>query len=940
MLPQGDGSSVCTATVDVTPTGSSGSFSYRVNDGLSDSGVVTVNVTNEAPVAVADRVVLPSSGGTVTLRGSDAEGDVLSFSLYSTPSNVVVGAFSSPVCVAQGDGSSVCSATVDVTPTGSSGSFQFQVSDELGTSTVASMNVVNPTPYAIVPDVVAGTSGADVTLRAVDPNGDPITFGVVDPAYGATVGAPGPVTCEAQADGSNYCSAVVTVQAENSGWSFSFTAGDGTSSATGYVSGSNITPAAADISIAVPSATTQITLIGTDPDGDDLTFTVTDPYNGDGTVGPVGPVTCDLQPDGSSLCTAEVPFTPGSLDTWDFNYEASDGASSSTAYIHVVRQTGADQPPDASYVYLDIVDGPNEITLTGTDPEGADVTFAIDTGPVNGTLGAISTPVCGGGQCTATVTYTPDGPLVDDSFTYIVNDGNLDSSPATVTLNGDQPPYAYWQTAKITSPTTALTLEGYDFEGATLTFAIDTDPTNGSVSLDGPPTCDGFGTCTQAATYTPDTGYTGGDEFTFTVSDAINTSDPATVTLTGNEIPYLVDVAPNRVVGTTTLTITVAEPDGDPMTVGLGTPPAGGSFGPLSALDCVGQPDGSDVCTATVDFTPDPAFFGYDNVEVTLDDGINPPVARSEVIQIGNRAPTTKTDVLMTDPDTAATVTVTANDRDPDGDPLALDGSTDGAGGIAVCTDDGFGTVDCTYTPNPGFEGLDVFTYTLVDSYGATSIGRVEVTVQAGGSGVAPTDCPTVASALDGGGIITGESWVECSSPTANGVVQQLTPLLDPASGSALLLTSGDRDVAPGPSYGSGSGRGNGTSVRGANDVSILAVDLDIPDGPTCLRFDVVFGSDEYPEYVGSSFNDAFLAELDPATPWSVSGSDITAPDNFAFDPEGNVLSINSTFFAADRVVVEPDNGMEYDGATQRLVVQTPITAGAAHPVPHDLRRG
>ncbi len=926
--PQVDGSSVCTATVDVTPTASSGSFRYRVNDSLSDSGIVTLNVTNEVPVAVADRVVVPAVGGTVTLRGSDADGDGLSFSLYSTPSGLTVGPFSAPSCVAQGDGSSVCTATVDVTPTASSGSFQFQVSDGLGTSTVSSVNVANPTPYPVVPDVVAGTSGADVTLRAVDPNGDPITFGVVDPAYGATVGAPGPVTCEAQADGSNYCSAVVTVQAESGGWSFNFTAGDGTSSVSAYVNGTNTAPTAAQIKVAVPSTTSQITLTGTDPDGDDLTFTVGDPYSSDGTVGTVGPVTCEAQLDGSSVCTAEVPFTPGALDGWTIPYTVSDGASSTGATINVVRQSGADQPPDASFVYLDIVDGPNEITLTGTDPEGADVTFAIDTDPVNGTLGAISTPVCGGGQCTATVTYTPDGPLVDDSFTYIANDGTLDSSPATVTLNGDQPPYGYWQTAKITSPTTALTLEGYDYEGATLTFAIDTDPTNGSVSLDGPPTCDGVNTCTQAATYTPDTGYTGGDEFTFTVSDAINTSGPATVTLTGNESPYLVDVAPNRLVGTTTLTITVAEPDGDPLTVGLGTPPADGSFGPLSALDCVTQPDGSDVCTATVDFTPDPAYFGYDNIEVTLDDGINPPVARSEVIQIGNHAPTTKTDVLMTDPDTAATVTVSANDRDLDGDPLSLDASTDGAGGIAVCDDDGFGTVDCTYTPNPGFEGLDAFTYTLVDSYGATSIGRVEVTVQEGGSGVTPTGCPTVASALDGGGIITGESWVECSSPTANGVVQQLTPLLDPASGSAVLLTSGDRDIAPGPSYEGGSGRNNATSFRGGNDVSVLAVDLEIPDGPTCLRFDVVFGSDEYPELVGSSFNDAFLAELDPATPWAVSGSVITAPDNFAFDPDGNVLSINSTFFAADRVVVEPDNGMEYDGATQRLVVQKPISVG------------
>ncbi len=71
------------------------------------------------------------SGGTVTLRGVDAEGDGLSFSLYGTPSGVTVGTIGAPVCTPQADGSSVCTATVTVTPTGSSGSFQFQVSDGL-----------------------------------------------------------------------------------------------------------------------------------------------------------------------------------------------------------------------------------------------------------------------------------------------------------------------------------------------------------------------------------------------------------------------------------------------------------------------------------------------------------------------------------------------------------------------------------------------------------------------------------------------------------------------------------------------------------------------------------------------------------------------------------------------------------------------------------------
>ena len=40
-------------------------------------------------------------------------------------------------------------------------------------------------------------------------------------------------------------------------------------------------------------------------------------------------------------------------------------------------------------------------------------------------------------------------------------------------------------------------------------------------------------------------------------------------------------------------------------------------------------------------------------------------------------------------------------------------------------------------------------------------------------------------------------------------------------------------------------------------------------------------------------FNDAFIAELDAST-WDTSGSAITAPDNFAFDTSGNVVSVNA----------------------------------------------
>jgi Ca2+-binding RTX toxin-like protein len=112
--------------------------------------------------------------------------------------------------------------------------------------------------------------------------------------------------------------------------------------------------------------------------------------------------------------------------------------------------------------------------------------------------------------------------------------------------------------------------------------------------------------------------------------------------------------------------------------------------------------------------------------------------------------------------------------------------------------------------------------------------------------------------------------------------------------------------------------------VRGANDVSILRLDLAVPAGSQCLLFDFVFGSEEYPEFVGS-FNDAFLAELDAST-WEVTGNDVTAPANVAFGPDGNLVGVNSVFFGDATVVLE--TGTEYDGSTPLLTARAPITPG------------
>ncbi len=78
------------------------------------------------------------------------------------------------------------------------------------------------------------------------------------------------------------------------------------------------------------------------------------------------------------------------------------------------------------------------------------------------------------------------------------------------------------------------TLTATDEEGDPLTFEIDSDPSHGTVVIDDPSTGD--------YTYTPDAGYFGTDSFTFTANDGPgagygHVSEPATITITVNEVP-------------------------------------------------------------------------------------------------------------------------------------------------------------------------------------------------------------------------------------------------------------------------------------------------------------------------------------------------------------------------------------------------------------------
>ncbi len=227
--------------------------------------------------------------------------------------------------------------------------------------------------------------------------------------------------------------------------------------------------------------------------------------------------------DDAVWATFEADISSFAGQTVRILIEAADSSTASFVEAAVddvlVLATNPNNPPTANPQSLTSVeDTALPLTLTGSDPDGNSLTFALTVNPAHGTLSGTA----------PSLTYTPTANYAGaDSFSFTVNDGKLTSAPAvveiTVTPVNDAPLAAAQSVSTPVDTALAVKLSGTDADGDALTYTVVANPTHGALSGTAP-----------TLTYTPAAGYTGSDSFTFKVNDGIVDSAAATVSITVN----------------------------------------------------------------------------------------------------------------------------------------------------------------------------------------------------------------------------------------------------------------------------------------------------------------------------------------------------------------------------------------------------------------------
>ncbi|WP_013631016.1 Ig-like domain-containing protein [Rubinisphaera brasiliensis] len=302
--------------------------------------------------------------------------------------------------------------------------------------------------------------------------------------------------------------------------------------------------------------------------------------------------------------------------------------------------------------------------------------------------------------------------------------------------------------------------------------------------------------------YTPDAGFSGDDTFSYTVVDSqgATTTASVTVSVAANQSPVTTDDTYSVLPGESVVLNVLAndsDPEGHALSIQSFDEPANGTVAEVPDVNqsiwdywlSSGQNYysnftdwynsyynyyGSTPLNYKYEYTPDAGFSGDDTFSYTVVDSQGATTTASVTVSVApNQAPVTTDDAYSVLPGESVVLNVLANDSDPEGHALSIQSFDEPANGtVAQVPDVSQSTWDYwlsngqnyysnftdwynsyynyygstplnykyEYTPDAGFSGDDTFSYTVVDSQGATTTASVTVSVAPNQAPIAEVD--------------------------------------------------------------------------------------------------------------------------------------------------------------------------------------------------------
>jgi large repetitive protein len=288
------------------------------------------------------------------------------------------------------------------------------------------------------------------------------------------------------------------------------------------------------------------------------------------------------------IWTAAGVLGIAALDEYDKDDDSGSATNRAPSFPEPTQELSTDE------------DQPLDIVAVASDRDGDELTYEIFTDPQHGTVTEGSEP--------GLYIYTPDANFAgDDSFIVRVTDseGSRAVQTIAVTVNdvNDAPVLEENVYAKVAVDTLyQISIGASDVEGDSLSYSF-TEAANGVVTP---------GDSTGIYFYTPNSGYTGEDSFTVTVSDGelestqtiylrvgLGNADPVTDESLSLSTDEDQDIS---------FDVSAYDPDGDALSYSATVPEHGNVV-----------QDGN--IPGRFTYTPDANFYGQDSFTVTIEDG-------------------------------------------------------------------------------------------------------------------------------------------------------------------------------------------------------------------------------------------------------------------------------------------------------------------------------